>query len=99
MVAWIGSSSRIFSQKRLASSSTSAFVSVTVNEEPPEVCSRLGGRGVGSRGMPKVYRRALLQALSGSEEVGEQCRRRLLELVVAAVSRRLVRPPALEGGA
>src|SRR5438105_3146829 len=49
--------------------------------------------------MLRVYRRALLQAQSGSEEVGEHRRRGLLELVVAAVSRRLVRPPALEGGA
>src|SRR5205814_288780 len=87
MVAWTGSSSRIWSQKRVASSSTAGLVSVRDTAKPQirsgasRECTAGGGDG------------------SGPEQVGQQRRRCLLELVVPAVGGRLVRPPALEGGA
>src|SRR5262245_16014277 len=92
MVAKIGSRSSTPSKKRSAISLMAALGSVAVSVTD----ARSSQTGVEKSRQQAVYR--LEWIVPSTEQVGQQGRRRLLQLVIAAVGGRLVRPPALEGG-
>ena len=84
-VAHIGSRSRRPSQNRSARSLTAALGSRATDIGGHSPCRSFGGQAA-----------SVALRRSAPEQVGQQRRRGLLELVVAAVGRRAIVPPALE---